>query len=343
MPEEVASTSGDNYYVIKGRFKGANSNTYGLFIMFISISTRTLQNVLVAASHFSAIYEYSPDMDWASFEEKITTLKWKGEVSSNISHDLQILMANTIKLDIVEEFIDGIERNQIAKIEHTIVNIISKGLIDKSVTIDFKIDKVTHQDIIKAKDERARREKEEREAKRREEMRKAEAEKFKVEEGGVILDASLVLAPVSGIPIYEAKTGDQIMIKLDSSTEKGNYFIDLLNARSPEGDVRPIKGVIKDVFMNSLGEFQILAEIGPGIYARAIETEQVKVKRYDPSEDATNVASDKKTTDGSPSAQISPFKTGEISKPKDYFIWIIGAITFILAILIFYLLLSGVL
>lgn len=345
MPEEIRNIETDNYYIIKGRFKGTNSNTYGLFIMFISISTKTLENVLVAASHFSTIYEYSPDMDWASFEEKITNLKWKGEVSTNISHDLQLLMANTIKQDLVEEFIESIESNELGKIEHTIVNIISKGLIDKSVIVDFKIDKVSHQEIIKTKDERARREKEEREAQKREEMRKAEAERFKVEEGGVILDASLVLAPVSGIPISEAKQGDQIMIKIDSSTEQGNYFIDLLDARTPEGDVRPVKGVIKDVFMNSLGEYQVLAEIGPGIYARAIETEQVKIKRYDPSEEPISLTGAKAAPNAAATsaAQSATFKPTEISKPKDYFIWIVGAITFILALLIFYLLISGVL
>lgn len=352
MPAEIGNTDTDNYYIIKGRFKGTNSNTYGLFIMFISIPTKTLENVLVAASHFSTIYEYSPDMDWASFEEKITNLKWKGEVSTNISHDLQIishdlqiLMANTIKQDLVEEFIESIDSNQLGKIEHTIVNIISKGLIDKSVIIDFKINRVSHQEIIKTKDERARREKEEREAKKREEMRKAEAERFKVEEGGVILDASLVLAPVSGIPISEAKQGDQIMIKIDSSTERGNYFIDLLNARSDDGNVRPVKGVIKDVFMNALGEYQILAEIGPGIYARAIETEQVKIKRYDPSEEPISLTNARSASDAAATTAVqgATIKPTEISKPKDYFIWIVGAITFILALLIFYLLISGIL
>jgi len=343
--EESVNT--DNYYIIKGRFKGASSNTYGLFIIFISVPTKTLETALVAASHFSTLYEYSPDMNWASFEEKITTLKWKNEVSSNISHDLQLLISNTIKQLVVEEFIEAIESNDMTKIEEQLIAIIAKGLVDKSVVLDLKVDKVSHEDIIKVKDERARKEKEEREEKQREEARKEEAVRFKIEEGGVVLNVSLVLAPVSGLPVTEAKKGDEIMVKIDSSTERGNYFIDLLNARTPDGEVTPVKGTIKDIFLNAMGEYQIITELGPGIYGRTLESEQVKIKKYTVTDEQVNVQGQGGAAATAPSVMKTQSSTSkkvtDVSKPKDYFMWVVGAITFLLAILLIYLFFSGIL
>ena len=274
----------DSYYLIKGRFKGIETNAFGLFIIFFSAAQKRIENVEVAASHFSSIYETLPSLDWSAFDEKITQLKWKGEISVNSSRELQLLLSNSIRPDIIEELIDAIKANQNNKIDHTLLSIFVKGLGDKSVALDFKTQKIAHAEIIKAKDERARREKEEREVQEREAMRDAEKNRFKVEEGAIILPVNLVLGPVNGIPIFDVKEKDAIMIKIDASSDKGNYFIDLLQARSAEGAIMGIKGVIKEVFMNALGEFELLTEIGPGIYGRTIETEKVKIKQFFASE-----------------------------------------------------------
>ncbi len=340
--EEKSNVDVDSYYIIKGRFRGANTNTFGIFILFINLGQKILDNTLVAASHYSSIYDNSPEMKWDTFEEKITELKWKGEIAVNISHDLQLLLANTLKQDIIEEMVFAVRENDFGKIEHYLVGILSKGLMDKSTMVDMKIEKVAHTDIIRAKDERARREKEEKEAKQREELRKAEEQRFKVEDGAVILDIDPIIAPVSGIPIYEAKQGDLIMVKINAATDKGNYFIDLLNARSAEGEVLPVKASIKDVFMNALGEYELLTEIGPGIYGRALIQERIKIKQYNISDERINV--DAPATQ--PVAAAKKVKEAPVIKDKkknDFFIWVVGGITFFLAILILYLLISGLL
>ncbi len=341
MTDEKNSVELDNYYIIKGRFRGTNTNTFGIFILFINLGQKMLDNTLVAASHYSSIYDNSPDMKWDTFEEKITELKWKGEIAVNISHDLQLLLANTLKSDIIEEMVFAVKENDLGKVEHFLVGILAKGLMDKSTIVEIKIEKVAHSDIIKAKDERARREKEEREAKQREEMRKAEENRFKVEDGAVVLEIDPIIAPVSGIPIYEAKPGDLIMVKINAVTDKGNYFIDLLNARSAEGEVLPVKAVIKDVFMNAMGEYELLTEIGPGIYGRALIEERIKIKQYNITDERINV---------NPANSVKPVAEKKIKespvvekKKNDFFIWIVGGITFFLAILILYLLISGLL
>ncbi|MDD5066951.1 MAG: hypothetical protein PHF84_07875 [bacterium] len=332
----------ESYFLIKGRFKGANSNKFGLFILFLSLSQKAIDNVFVAASHYSSVYELSPSSPWNLFEEKIIQFKWQGETIANTSNDLQLLLLNTIKADIIDEFIDAINTNNLHKVEHTLMGIISKGVLDKSLSVEVKAEKVSYTDIIRVKDERARKEKEEREAKEREEVRKIQESRYKVEDGAVILPINLVLAPVSGIPIYDITANEMIMIKLDATTEKGNYFIDLLNARGPNGEIIPLKSVVKDIIQNSLGEYELLVEIGPGIYGKNVEREKVKVKKYELNEERIKTSAAAAESPDKATKKI-PVKSSSVGQTKDYFIWLVGAITFLLAILIMYLIFSGIL
>ncbi len=100
MSETKIDQDIEYYYLLKGRFKGTMTNTFGLFIIFFSFTQKIVDNVVVAASHFSSIYDTPVETEWAAFEDKITQLKWKGEISTNTSHDLQLLLTNTIKTDV---------------------------------------------------------------------------------------------------------------------------------------------------------------------------------------------------------------------------------------------------
>ena len=333
----------DNYYVIKGRFRGADSNTFGLFVVFFSLAQKNIDNVMIAASHYSAIYDTPPATSWNDIEERINRLKWKGDVAMNTSQDLQLLLSNSIKPDMAEELIEAIEHNKTNKIDHTLVAIFEKGISDKSVVLDFLTQKVSHSDILKIKDERARKEKEETESKEREVARKVEEDRFKVEDGAAVLPVSLVLAPASGIPIYEVKSKDLIMIKIEAVTEKSNYFVDLLKARNQDGEIVPIKGSVKEVFVNTMGEYELLIEIGPGMYGKTVESERVKIKLYDAREDMIKVPGGKTSPFHGVEKEDMAFGKGMGKKNKDFFIWVVGGITFLLAMLILYLLFSGLL
>lgn len=332
----------ESYFIIKGRFKGVATNTFGLFVVFISLSQKAIENVYVAASHYSSIFDLHPTNPWNIYEDKINQLKWKGEIVTNLSNDLQLLLLNTVKPDMIEEYIEAIHNSNLPKVEHSLTGILAKGIMDKAIAVEIKTERVNYTDIIRIKDERLRKEKEERESKEKEEIRRIQEQRYKVEDGAVILPVHLILAPVSGTPIYEIKAGDLIMIKIDSSTEKGNYFIDLLNTRGPVGEITPIKAITKEITMNTIGEYELLLEIGPGIYGKVTEAEKVKIKKYDVSEDKTRPT----TTTAGPTAtpfSKTPLPKQQVSEVKDYFIWIVGAITFILAILIMYLIFSGIL
>ncbi len=340
MAENQEKKGGEDVlYILKARFKATESNTYGLLMLFISGLQKSLENVFVAASHFSTIYSISPNLPWSEFEENITKLRWKGEISQNITHDLQLTLSNTLKLEKMEELVEYIESGHRTKVEDALIEVLSKTLLDRSVTVEYDIERTTHQEVARIKDERMRKEREALEEKKKEEEAKAREERYKKYlEGSVLLDVELILAPVSGIPIWEAAPGDEIMVKISPETERGNYFIDLLNLRGPTGEVLPTNGVIKEVFVNDLGEYELIVEIRPGIYGKVVEAEKVKIKRYEPVQQAQPSFQQGEVNPIPPENFKSPPK-----KKKDYLIWIIGGITLILAILILLLLFGGIL
>jgi hypothetical protein len=283
-----SSSSECQYTIVKSRFKAIDTNTFGLILIFLNNNLRVAENITVIASHFSSLYETDPKGSWSDMEERIFNLKWKGEFATSISRDIQTYMEGTLKEERAEELYNFLKANAVAKIENVFFALLMKPLGEKNIHIEVSWEKVTSEEIQQAKEARENREAAEglgtQETVATVTADTALAEEFQLEEGSVVLDINLILAPVSGIPIFELKRGDRIMVKIDPSTNKGKYFIDLLNAVH-DGDIVPIPSVVHAVKVNKFNEFSILVKIGEGIFGKVVETEPVKLKKYDPEND----------------------------------------------------------
>jgi len=290
------SSSDSQYSIIKGRFKAIDTNTFGLILIFINNNLKVAENISVIASHFSSLYETDPKGSWSDLEERIFSLKWKGEFATSVSRDIQTYIESTLRDDRAEEMYMFLKQNAVSKIENTIFSLLMKPLGEKNIHIEVSWEKVSGEEIQQAKEARESRDAEREDVQEDVEQSSEDtalSEEFNLEEGSVLLDVNLILAPVSGIPIFELKRGDRIMVKIDGSTNKGKYFIDLLNA-THEGDVVPIPAQVHGVKVNKFNEFSILLKIGEGIFGKVIETEPVKLKKYDPESDKNRAQSTQK-------------------------------------------------
>ncbi len=331
----------DKVIIIKGRIKAITTGTFGIFIIFINKYTREIESSNIIASHYSSMFEYDNSMPWDEFEDTIKMLRFKGEIASNISSDLQLLFANTLQGEAVEEIVEAIIAKRESKIEHTFVGMLSKALADKNCICELAWQEVSQEDIRLVNDKRQRREREERQRVQKEEVHEAESVTFNVEEGGVILNCSLQISPVSGVPITEVRTSDAIMVKITDPTERGRYFLNLLKGVNDVGQIIPIPAVIKEHNTNSLNEHELLVEIGPGIYGHIIEEEKVKVKRYIPTETDVALAGH-----GVPSGAVQSIrmKSGKSKKGDGVlgsmpaWMWVVGGAIVVLIIVLVVLL-----
>ncbi len=70
------------------------------------------------------------------------------------------------------------------------------------------------------------------------------------------------------------------MVKISDKSVKGRYYIDLLGTKV-DGNIIPVPAEVTEIKRNEKNEYFILCMIDKDIYGKAIETEQVKLKKYD--------------------------------------------------------------
>lgn len=260
----------DQALILKGRFKALETNSYGLFLIFISEELRMVENVMAIASHYSSLYDVDPALPWFAMEENIINLKWKGDISVSISLDLQNYLESSLDRDRGYELYTYIKNNDMTKIESLLQAILMKPLGDRNIFMEIVSEVVSKKEIQKIRNERTR-------AKIKERIKPLQQTPVK-EDNTVAVD--LVLAPVSGIPIYELTKGDKIMVKINDKSVRGRYYIDFLGTRV-EGNIIPIPAEIMDIRRDENNEYTILCKIKENIFGKAVETEQVKIKKYD--------------------------------------------------------------
>ncbi len=298
--------------ILKGRFKAIETNTYGLFLIFFDDEKKEIENLIAIASHYSSLFDIDPHLPWYSFEENIINTKWKGDIALNITIDLQNYLESSLDRDRGYELLMLIKNNDQTKIESLLQAILMKPLSDRNILIETASETVTKSAMNNVRSERNR-------AKSDTSVNSESVEnKIKY---GTILDVDLLLAPVSGIPIYELKKGDKIMVKIINNSPKAKYYIDKLGL-VVENSIIPIPGEVIDINKNENG-YNIIVKLRKGLYGKAIETEQVKLKRYD--------TLFKAETDNEQELQI--IGETEIKSGFPLFIMIIGGLMFIILLI----------
>jgi hypothetical protein len=266
-----------NLYILKGRFKSNSLNFYGLFLLiFNTRSELTVNHILV--STFSAAYDMEPHFVWEKYEEFIVNSKWKGNYNPNMTASIENFFKQiTSEYNGQKEILYGYIKNyDYDNVDSFMFDIINRIIHDKNLIIETGIQEATEKEFRESKENKPQ----------KKEKDSAQLNQKIASEEGVTLIIQLILAPVSGKPIYELKIGDTIMCKIVPNTDRANYFIDLLDLRV-ENLIKPVPCKVIDIKSEGKGQpLEILTEIGPGIYGKCVEGErQVKLRMYDPAVD----------------------------------------------------------
>jgi len=329
----VEFTPNTNYLVIKGRFKATASSSYGLFIVFMDNITKNTDKIETVASHFSTVYDTNINMPWSELQDIITKLRWKGEFATSLTHDIQGSLEDLFQPGTGRgpDIWNAIKKATLNKAANFFEEFLARPTGDKGVKVELAIETITQSDIENVKKMR-----EEREMLSNLNVQpkapQAPAEP-KVEEGAVVLDVSLVLSPISGVPIYELKEGSKIFIKITEQTSRGQYFNDLLGA-SEGGEILPVPATVKKV--SKEGKiYTVLVEIGPGIYGKSLDEDTVKVKLYDSTQDKRKSQKTIEPALTTPETTLEP--TAPPSKNGSFLFWVMGGIALLIVMILAYL------
>ncbi len=328
------------YIVIKGRFRAPASSSFGVFVIFLDNVTKNIDKYDVVSSHFSTLYENNVNMPWHEFEDIISRLKWRGEFATSLTHDIQacfddIFQAGTGRTQDIWAYV---KKSQLNKVTEIFDEMLGRPTADKAVKCEIAIENIMKSEIEEAKKFRSEREAKEMLSTTDKDAQAQQAGSMpSLEESAVVLEVSLVLSPISGIPIYDLKEGDKIFIKITEQSSRGQYFIDLLNA-TEDNEIIPIPATV--VRMTKEGKiYTVLVNVGPSIYGRSLDEDTVKVKKYDPAEDKRKK---KPVAEEANSAQASSDNLSENNKKAllsmNMMFVLIGITAFIVIIILIWLL-----
>ncbi|MCX8029832.1 MAG: hypothetical protein N2712_07565 [Brevinematales bacterium] len=269
------------YGVIKCRFKAISTNTFGIAFISFNLLSKSLEKIQVASSHFSSIYENNPQMPWYDFEEKIINVKWKGEYSISITNDIQKALDYELKSkERVDEIIYFISKSATPKIAEFIQSVLQRPTGDRNVTVDVEIETVSQEEIEEINVKRMKKEVDKK-VYQHQQASKQDSDEFNLPPNSIVLEASLVLSPITGVPVYELRPGDKVLTRITEKTQRGQYFKELLGAISPQtNEERPVPSTIEQIKVVGKN-YVVLTSIGPGIYGKSIEEDNVKVKKYE--------------------------------------------------------------
>ncbi|NPV39431.1 hypothetical protein BREVNS_1714 [Brevinematales bacterium NS] len=322
-----------NYLVIKGRFKATASSSYGLFLIFMDNVTKNTDKIETVASHFSTVYDTNINMPWSELQDMITKLRWKGEFATSLTHDVQATLEDLFQPGTGRgpDIWNAIKKAMVNKAANFFEEFLARPTGDKGVKVELAIETITKSDIENVKKMR-----EERDMLNNlniQNQAKPTQTEPKLEESAVVLDVSLVLSPISGVPIYELKEGTKIFIKITEQTSRGQYFNDLLGANEG-GEILPVPATVKKV--SKEGKiYTVLVEIGPGIYGKSIDEDTVKVKLYDSAQDKRKA---QKTIEPAVSTiETTPETSQSLSKGGSFLFWVMGGIGLLILMILVYL------
>lgn len=308
---EIKEFSEDNIIIIKGRFKSAPMNLYGQFLIIFN-NKKQFESSNIVVSTFSDAYDLEPHMGWERFEENIVNLKWKGNFNASMTSSLMDQFKNlSSDVKAMELLFDNAYNYDYDNMDITLYDMINRIIHDKNLILETGIQELTQEEFIKTKENRG---------KQKDEPAAANVpDEFGVQlaEGSVILQIKGVIAPVRGKAIYELKIGDKIMVRILPSSDRANYFIDLLSLRDDtqrdEKKIKPTPAEVIDI-KKGTGKrepVEILVEIGPGLYGKLIEDEQqVRLKMYNPEIDGPVIKKDLGPYPGKPDQEKGANKLG---------------------------------
>jgi hypothetical protein len=341
MSENLEKTT----IIIKGRFKAPSVSSFGMFIVFMDNASKNVEKFDIVASHFSTIYENNIGMPWNEFEDIIVKLKWKGEFATSLTHDVQTTLEDLFQAGGGRgpEIWANIKKLQFNKVENIFEEALTRPVGDKNLKVEISVETLPASQIDSIRKSKTQTENKDilsltAPAEPQDESKKTSITSFVPEDSAVLLEVSLVLSPVSGVPIYNLKEGDKIFIKITEQSNRGQYFIDLLNA-SQDGELLPIPATVVKVIKEGK-IYTVIVNIGPGIYGRSLDEDNVKVKMYDPLLDKRKEkvsASMLETKLSQEQSQIN--KKAKLLEIPFHFIFIaIGIIAAVLLIILVYLL-----
>ena len=214
----------DDIMIIKGRFKAASLSLYGQFILIFK-SNQNFDSYNAVVSTYSDLYNIEPHEDWTKYREYISNVKWKGNFNATMTSSIMDQFKKfSEQMNSITLLYDHVCEYDYNAMDVILFDLVNRIIHDKNLILETAIQELSQSDYRTALEG----------APKNEEPAPVESgggAGFGVEDDAVILPVKPIVAPVKGKPVYELRISDKLLVYIQPSSDRANYFIDQLNLR----------------------------------------------------------------------------------------------------------------
>lgn len=286
--KKMISGSYRDLYAIKAKF--SSSSVYGAFLVFFNTVYQQLTDYFGIVSHEFSVDDIKTTSDWKIFEQEIDNnlkLKLHDDVLGNHLKD-EINKAFTIQFG--QDLKKLLDSNDEIGVNHLFQKVTQDKLGFPNIKISVDYNQLSSLDmelysISSEKISSAEMKKEDESGKEMvndiERMDDDEEDPLDGKNVKLILEGSIILAPIKGKGISSLIRGDRIKVKIIDKNPKGIALAKAFNAYE-EGKMLPITGRIVSIKSIPTGGYKIFVIVAKGIFLKIEEEEdQIKVAMDD--------------------------------------------------------------
>jgi hypothetical protein len=293
MPQDVkpAPEAGGSASLlfVKMCFVSQGTGQYGVGLVKIDVTAKTVEKVdAIAALNSQYIDNISTMSTAVAFVEFISSKRYERKFNEKTTAEIISTLKQVVegqrgveKDTNVADFIAFAKKKDINSIHHSILPYLSRVLYDKKkIDLDVAVEFTTQAEVDQyfAGQEAAR---------QASSPAPSEApapvvdDFFNIGEDRVVLLSHPVLSPVTGVSISNLKPGLEIMVRIDNNNVLGNKYNTLFNLVAEDGRIQPRQATVHAIRSDPDGH-KILVNFQGNTFGKIVETEQVKIKLFEP-------------------------------------------------------------
>lgn len=278
----VAGTYRD-IYAIKGKF--SSSSMYGAFIIFFNNVWSSLAHIHAIVTHSFDINDIKTNIDWRIFEKEISDNLTRKEHDDVLTSHVKEELANGFTMQFGNELKRLLDSGDEITINHLFQKLAQTRMGFQNVKCTLDIEQLSSLDmeLLSISSRKINLEEYRRKLKEEETKKEVSPEEEGMDNSTItqkdvrlLLNGSLILAPIKGKEIGQLVTGDRVKIKIVDSNPKAMEVLRAFNAIQ-DNNVLPITGRIVSIKRRADGTYVIFVIIAKGIFVQ-IEEEEDNIK-----------------------------------------------------------------
>ncbi len=281
----MASGQYQDIVAIKGKFLFQESNKSGMFLSFFNVFDEFIAYINSSLSVNESIYKTVRIFDdWKSLFEDLVAYK---EAPDNIdsSSFSDFLLDSFISHDVFPFVQDGNLDDLSRVVSESLKAFFKQDSVQSQIELETTNSLSLELGGISFDIPGSNEEPQEKETQEKIEVTEEDETINKIEsEANYIVDGKIIVSPVKGKYINDITTGEKIMVLLTGRDPLTRKILTVLEGYSPEGEVKAIKGRLREKVPLEKGGYILYALVAKGVLAKIIEEENVKVQ-LEPSEE----------------------------------------------------------